>query len=106
MIWEAFREEKEDSKAGSDITRGWLLLTLAIATSIDSLAVGLSFAFVENINIWLAVSIIGIVAFAITILGFYWGRKAGDWLGQRAKIIGGVILIGIGLRILLSHLLG
>lgn len=103
MIWEAFRE-KEESRKNSDITRGWLLLTLAVATSIDALAVGLSFAFLE-INIGFAILTIGLVTFLIATMGFYIGRKAGDALGQKAKIIGGIILIGIGLRILLSHLL-
>ena len=104
MIWEGVKGEGEE-KAGMDITRGWLLLTLAFATSIDSLAVGLSLAFVE-INILAAVFIIGAMAFLITHLGFYLGFKVGDIIGKRAKIIGGVILIVIGLRVLISHLAG
>jgi manganese efflux pump family protein len=104
MLWETFRGENE-CKAGADISRGWLLFTLAIATSIDALAVGLSYAFLK-ISIIYAASIIGVVAFLVTILGFYLGRKAGNLPGRRAKILGGIILIGIGLRILLSHLLG
>jgi manganese efflux pump family protein len=103
MIWEAFKG-KEDDKAGMDITRGWLLFILAVATSIDALAVGLSLAFLKT-NIWLAALIIGVMAFSISNLGFYLGRKAGDTLGKRAKFIGGLILIGIGLRVLISHLL-
>lgn len=108
MIWEALHEEEENKK-GADISRGWLLLTLAVATSIDSLAVGLSFptlGITEPGEIVLAVSVIGVTAFLITILGFYLGRKAGKLLGERAKIIGGIILIGIGIRVLLNHLLG
>jgi manganese efflux pump family protein len=104
MIWEAFHEKDADQKS-VDITRGILLFTLALATSIDSLAVGLSFAFIQ-VNILYACLIIGVTAFIITNLGFYLGRKAGHVLGQRAKIAGGIILIGIGLRVLLSHLLG
>jgi manganese efflux pump family protein len=104
MIWQAFKG-KESDKTGMDITRGWLLLTLTVATSIDALAVGLSLAFLE-VNILFAALIIGVVAFAISNLGFYIGRQAGAVLGNRAKIIGGIILIGIGLRILISHLLG
>ena len=104
MLWEALHE-KEECKEGTDISRGFLLVTLALATSIDALAVGLSFAFMQ-INIVSASSLIGGVAFLITLLGFYFGRKAGRLLGERAKIIGGIILIGIGIRILLSHLLG
>jgi manganese efflux pump family protein len=104
MIWEAFHE-KENREKCLDITRGMLLFSLAFVTSIDALAVGLSFALLQT-NIIIASLIIGIVAFIITHLGFYLGRKAGRLLGQRAKIAGGVILIIIGLRILLSHLLG
>jgi putative Mn2+ efflux pump MntP len=103
MLWEAWHE-KEGPGEGADISRGWLLVTLALATSIDALAVGLSFAFVPT-NIVLNILVIGVVAFLITILGFYIGRRAGGLLGQRAKIVGGLILIGIGVRILLSHLL-
>jgi putative Mn2+ efflux pump MntP len=103
MIWEAFHEKDERGEC-VDITRGMLLFTLAFATSIDALALGLSFAFLQ-VNIVYSSLIIGVVAFAITHLGFYLGRKAGSLLGQRAKIAGGIILIGIGLRILISHLL-
>jgi manganese efflux pump family protein len=104
MLWEAFHEEDESQKR-ADFTRGITLLTLAIATSIDSLAVGLSFAFTDT-SIIVASSIIGVVAFVITILGFFIGRKAGSLLGQRAKIIGGLILIGIGIKIVVTHLTG
>jgi manganese efflux pump family protein len=102
MIWEAFHEKGDDGKC-LDITRGMLLFTLAFATSIDALAVGLSFAFLK-VNIISASLIIGIVTFSITNLGFYLGYKAGNLLGQRAKIAGGIILFAIGIRILVSHL--
>jgi manganese efflux pump family protein len=103
MIWEAVHDKDEPGKE-ADISRGLLLLTLAVATSLDALAVGLSFAFLE-INIVVASTIIGIIAFLITVLGFYFGRKANSILGQRAKMVGGIILIGIGVKVLLSHLL-
>ena len=100
MIWES--AHKKEGQKPVDITKGFLLITLAIATSIDALAVGLSLAFLE-VNIVLASSIIGIVAFLITMIGFALGKKAGKLLGRRAEAIGGVILIIIGLRTLLSH---
>ncbi len=103
MIWES-RRPGEDRSAGTDITRGWLLLTLSIATSIDALAVGLSFAFLQ-VNIVLAGSTVGLVAFLVTIVGFMLGRKAGKIIGKRAEAVGGIILIIIGLRILLTDLL-
>ena len=102
MIWETFRSE--DAQKRVDISRGVLLLTLALATSIDALAIGLTFAFLR-VNIWLACSTIGVMAFGMTVVGFVLGRKAGALLGKYAEAIGGVILIGIGLRILLSHIL-
>ncbi len=102
MIWESLRS-KDGRAAGTDITKGIVLLTLAVATSIDALAVGLSLAFLE-VNIVLAGSTIGVVAFMATAIGFLLGRKAGKLIGRRAEAIGGIILIGIGLRILLAHI--
>jgi putative Mn2+ efflux pump MntP len=78
-------------------------VTLAVATSIDALAVGLTFAFLE-VNIVIACLIIGVVAFGVTIAGFTLGRKVKTWLGKYAEAIGGVILIAIGLRVLLTHI--
>jgi putative Mn2+ efflux pump MntP len=103
MLWGAFRPERSQRKE-VDITKGLLLITLSIATSIDALAVGLSFAFL-NVNIALASPTIGAVAFVITIIGFKLGRRAGQRIGKRAEAIGGIIIIAIGLRILLSHIL-
>ncbi len=102
MLWEFF-EKKEETKT-VDVTRGIRLLVLSVATSIDALAVGLSFAFLE-VNIGVAVAIIGTVAFVVTAVGVIIGRKIGQLIGRWAELAGGLILIGIGLRILLSHLL-
>ncbi len=103
MIWESFHS-KEDEAKERDISKGLPLLVLALATSIDALAVGVSFAFLSA-NIVVAVLTIGVVCFLITGVGFLAGRRAGRLLGKRAETIGGVILIAIGLRILLTHLL-
>jgi putative Mn2+ efflux pump MntP len=103
MIWESFHS-KESEGPNRDISKGFTLLTLAVATSIDALAVGLSFAFLQ-VNIVMAVLTIGGVAFLITGVGFLAGRQAGQLLGERAETVGGIILIGIGIRILLTHLL-
>ena len=100
MIWESLHE-KESS---TDITRWRYLFILAIATSLDALAVGLSFAFL-HINLALASVTIGVTALVITFIGFLTGKKLGELVGKRAEIIGGIILIAIGLRILLEHLL-
>lgn len=102
MIWESLKHDSHHRKW--DITKGFPLLLLSIATSIDALAVGLSYAFVE-VNITLAASIIGIVALIVTAIGLTLGKKVGNIIGLRAEMIGGIILIGIGLRILLEHVL-
>ena len=102
MLWEAIRGEEENRKR-TDITRGIPLLTLSIATSIDSLGVGLGLAFVES-RVWLAALIVGSVCFLITAAGFYTGRRVGGWLGRWADALGGLVLIGIGIRILITHL--
>ena len=102
MIWESFRPE--DKKKKVDASKGLLLAGLAVATSIDALAVGLSFAFLK-VNIILACVIIGTIAFGVTVGGFFLGKRVKSFLGRYAEVIGGVILIAIGLRILLSHIL-
>ena len=101
MIWESLRS-KDGNHKNADITRGFLLLTLSIATSIDALAVGLSFAFLK-VNIVLASSTIGTVAFIVTAFGFAIGNKVGSLIGKRAETIGGLVLIGIGIRIVVEH---
>jgi putative Mn2+ efflux pump MntP len=104
MVWESFRSKDEHDSKSIDITRGFMLITMAVATSIDALAVGLSFGFL-NVNIALASTIIGVVAFLATIVGFLLGRRAGKLAGKRAEIVGGIILIAIGIKILLEHTL-
>lgn len=102
MLWEAFHQGEGHTKS-TDITRGWALLVLALATSIDALAVGLTFPFLE-VNVALATPVIGAVAFLATVIGFLLGRKLGELVGRWAAAIGGLLLIAIGLRILLTHL--
>lgn len=104
MLWEAFHSGRSQEK-GTDITRGFMLLTVSIATSIDALAVGLSFAFL-NVNIALASPTVGLVAFMVTIIGFILGKKASKLIGRQAKAIGAFILLAIALRILLTHIFG
>ena len=103
MVWESFHT-KDSQNESADITRGWLLVTLSVATSIDALAVGLTFAFVK-VNVLLASLTIGIVSFVLTAIGFILGKKAHRVIGKRAEVIGGLILIGIGVKIVLEHTL-
>lgn len=79
------------------------MLVLAIATSIDALAVGISLAFL-NTNIWLASVMIGVVTFAIAAFGGLTGFRLGDAVGKRANVCGGVVLICIGIKIVLEHI--
>jgi len=102
MIWESFQNKEE--KQSLDITRGFLLITLAVATSIDALAVGLTFAFIK-VNITMAVFIIGITAFLATVVSFLIGQKLGRLAGRWAELIGGLILLAIGIRIVITHLI-
>ena len=103
MLWESFHSSSDSAKK-TNIAKGIPLLILSLATSIDALAVGLSFAFLK-VNMLVASLTIGIVAFIITAAGFIIGRKSSKIIGKHAELIGAIILIGIGLRILLSHLL-
>jgi manganese efflux pump family protein len=102
MIYEALHGDEEE-RASCDPTRGRRLVLLSVATSIDALAVGLSLA-VLGVAIWWPALVIGIVAFAFTAVGLHLGRRFGSLLGRRMEIVGGLILIGIGVRILIDHL--
>lgn len=79
------------------------MLLMAIATSIDALAIGISLAFL-GVNIWTSATIIGIVTLLLSGMGVYLGSLFGSRLGAKAGIVGGVILIAIGLKILIEHL--
>lgn len=103
MIVEAFREDEAGKVPASDPTRGWTLLMLAVATSIDALAVGLSLALVGEAILYPS-AVIGVTAFAMTWAGMVFGGRIGTRLGRKVANVGGCILIGIGVRILIEHL--
>jgi putative Mn2+ efflux pump MntP len=104
MIYEAFKDEEERSRSG-DPTRGMTLVLLSLATSIDALAVGLSLGML-GVSIWLPAGVIGLVAGILTLTGMLLGRRVGSLWGKRVEVFGGLILIGIGVRIVLEHTLG
>ncbi len=81
------------------------LVLMGLATSIDALAVGVSFAVLPKVNIFLSCAIIGSVTFVIAFVGVYIGNKFGSKYKTKAELVGGLVLIGIGLRILISHLI-
>jgi putative Mn2+ efflux pump MntP len=102
MLWEAFSTH-EDTERDTDTLDVKQLLLLAIATSIDALAVGITFAFVP-VSIGGAATLIGVTTAAFAFAGVVIGRRVGARFGKPAEIVGGVVLILIGTRILLDHL--
>lgn len=100
MIKESFDKEEEKKNDNVDFKT---MIVLALATSIDALAVGITFAFLD-VNLLLAISIIGIVTFIISMLGVKVGNKFGDRYQNKAELVGGIILVVLGIKILLEHL--
>ena len=86
-----------------DPTKGKMLIMLSIATSIDALAVGLSLAFLGT-TIWFPSVVIGIVALVMTAVGMVFGKALGKRFGKIMELIGGMILVGIGIKILIEHI--
>ncbi len=104
MLWESFSHEEElEDRAGRDPTAGWSLVMLSVATSIDALAVGLSLAIIRA-PIVIPAMVIGLVAGAFTTAGMLLGRRIGTAWGKRVEVLGGLILVGIGAKILVEHL--
>lgn len=88
---------------GVDPTRGWSLVLLSVATSIDAFAVGIGLAALDE-PLWLPALVIGLVTGVLTAVGMGLGRTAAARLGPHASVAGGVLLIAIGVKILLDHL--
>jgi putative Mn2+ efflux pump MntP len=100
MIRESFSTEEHDTN--KDPSRGFTLVFLSIATSIDALAVGLSLGVLQK-PILLPSVIIGVVCALFSVAGIYLGKRVGALLGKRAERIGGIILIIIGIKIVFEH---
>lgn len=103
MMIEGIRRKENNEKR--DYTKAKELLTVAVGTSIDAFAVGISFALLE-MKIWLSGVIIGVVTFLASMIAIRIGKSAGARLGQHVEIAGGLILIAIGVKIFLEHILG
>jgi putative Mn2+ efflux pump MntP len=101
MVKEGLQDEESDNC--NDNVDFKTMIVLAIATSIDALAVGITFAFLK-VNVPLAVTIIGVITFIISLIGVKIGNKFGNKYENKAEIAGGIVLILIGLKILLEHL--
>lgn len=104
MLWDAFHEDEEEVEAVDNPKLDYKeLVMLAIATSIDALAVGISFAFLQ-VDIIPAITIIGVVTFVISFGGVVIGNQFGSRYEKPATIVGGVVLICIGIKIVLEHM--
>jgi putative Mn2+ efflux pump MntP len=102
MIIEGVKRSEE--KEAKDYSKFLVLVTIAISTSIDAFAVGISFAFLD-FRIWSSGIIIGAVTFLASMTAIRIGKSAGGRLGGKVEILGGIILVAIGLKIFLEHLL-
>jgi putative Mn2+ efflux pump MntP len=103
MLWEGLYGKEHEQSALADPTSGWSLVVLSVATSIDALAVGLSLAMVGS-TIMVPAVVIGIVAACLTTIGMIVGKRLGSVWGKRVEALGGLILIGLGLKIVIEHL--
>jgi putative Mn2+ efflux pump MntP len=101
MIYESFRFESDKKKIDPENTA--VLFILAIATSIDALAVGITLSLLD-VAIVIPAVIIGTVTFVLSYVGVYIGNKFGHFFERKIELIGGLILIGIGIKILIDHL--
>ena len=104
MLREAFFGEEDGSSASFAFK---IMLTMAIATSIDALAIGVNYGFLSaetDVNIWLAVSLIGSITFALSAIGVKFGSFFGEKYQKSAEIFGGIVLVLLGTKILFEHL--
>lgn len=103
-IVDVLREGDREGGSVSDPTRGLSLVVLSVATSIDALAAGLGLALLQ-VAIWYPAAVIGVVTAALTVCGMLLGSRLGRRFGLRVRVLGGIILVGIGLKILAEHTL-
>lgn len=108
MLYEALTSKDEASCTEEELKKKnvlnpRVLLVLAVATSIDALAVGVSYSLI-GAPIWLASGIIGVITFALCLIGCEFGKRLGARFERGAEVLGGVVLVGIALKILVSHL--
>ena len=105
MMMEGFsKDDSSPVRACDDPSRGSSLVMLSVATSIDALGVGLSLALLK-INVIGASLVIGLVSLLVSVVGLLGGRKLNQRFGKRVEVFGGLVLIAIGLRILITHLM-
>jgi manganese efflux pump family protein len=101
MIWESY---KPVSRLTRDPSKGKQMVLLSFATSIDALVVGFSLA-ILMISVWYPAFIIGLITALLSITGIYLGKVVGSKIGKKMEIVGGLVIIGIGIKIIISHLI-
>ena len=101
MIYESFKPDEDDDDPSFSISE---LFVLAVATSIDALAVGIAFAMFREVNILYSISVIGSITFILSVAGVAIGNRFGSVYKNKAELAGGIILVLLGLKILLEHL--
>lgn len=99
MIFEAFREDKVEVSRGDS---WWTLFVLGVATSIDAFIVGITLPFFYQSVVW-PLGMIGVVTFFVTFFGFIFGKKLRVVFGRKVEVFGGLVLIGIGIKVLIEH---
>ncbi len=105
MLWDVFHEKEDEEQESAERRLDHReLFMLAIATSIDALAVGIAFACLD-VNIWSSISIIGVTTLVISFAGVWIGNRFGNRFQKKAEIAGGLVLILIGVKILAEHLI-
>lgn len=105
MIKEGLTRGGEEACPSRDPSRGRTLMVLCVATSIDAMAVGLSMAMI-NANVIFASIVIAVITLGLSLVGLLAGGGLGARFGKRMEVLGGLLLVGIGVRILVSHLVG
>ena len=102
MLKEAFGKGEEEADSADLSVK--TMFVMAVATSIDALAVGISLAMAGNVNIWIAITLIGVTTFTLSAVGVKVGSIFGNKFEKKAQLAGGIILIILGFKILLEHL--
>ncbi|HEX9850181.1 MAG TPA: manganese efflux pump MntP family protein [Candidatus Deferrimicrobium sp.] len=106
MVYEGIRGGRVEGNDGKDPTRGMSLVVLSVATSIDALAVGISLGVLHNEGIVYPGVVIGVVACTFTAAGLHLGKRLGAAFGKRMEVVGGLVLVAIGVKILFDHYSG
>jgi manganese efflux pump family protein len=106
MVYEGCRGGGEEGNGGKDPTKGMSLVVLSVATSIDALAVGVGLGVLHQEGIVYPGIVIGVVACTFTAAGLHLGKRLGNVFGKRMEVVGGLVLLAIGVKILFDHYRG